>query len=69
MNWLAKNHPWKDKVEIDHAFEPTILLLAKKKIVISVNAVSVDAANISPPKLETILNVSVHVGSVYEWSV
>lgn len=38
----------------------------QKKIVISVNAVSVDAANISPPKLETILNVSVHVGSVYE---
>lgn len=66
---MAKYHPWKDKVEIDHAFEPTILLLAKKKIVISVNAVSVDAANISPPKLETILNVSVHVGSVYEWSV
>lgn len=35
----------------------------------SVNAVSVNAANISPPKLETILYVSIHVGSVYEWSV
>lgn len=35
----------------------------------SVNAVSVDAANISPPKIPTIWNVSVHVGSVYEWSV
>lgn len=35
----------------------------------SVNAVSVDAANISPPKLKTIWNVSVHAGSVYEWSV